>query len=79
MNKNLVNAHRKRTHLRNKFLKNRTENNRACYNKQDNLCAILLRKRKVYYGNLNEKDLIEALNIFAPRKKNTCEETICHS
>ena len=29
MSKNLVNAHRKRTHLRNKFLKNRTEINRA--------------------------------------------------
>ena len=31
INKNLVNAHRKRTRLRNKFLKNRTESNRVSY------------------------------------------------
>ena len=34
INKNLVNAHRIRTLLRNKFLKNRTESNRVSYNKQ---------------------------------------------
>ena len=34
MNKNVVNAHRKRTHLRNKFLKNRAETNRVCNKKQ---------------------------------------------
>ena len=56
MNKNLVNAHSKRTHLRNKFLENRTETYRICYNKQHNFCAILLRKTKKYYsGILNEK------------------------
>ena len=56
MNKNLVNAHSKRTHLRNKFLENRTETYRVCYNKQHNFCAILLRKTKKYYsGNVNEK------------------------
>ena len=36
MNKNLVNAHRKRTRLRNKFFKNRPETNRACYNNKKN-------------------------------------------
>ena len=46
MNKNLVNAHRKRTHFRNKFLKNRTKSNRVCYKKQRNFCVILLRKTK---------------------------------
>ena len=60
MNKNLVNAHRKRTRLRNKFLKNRTESNRVSYNKQRNFCVSLLRKtKKDYYGNLNEKDVID--------------------
>ena len=60
MSKNLVNAHRKRTQLRKKFLKNRTESNRVCYNKQRNLCVSLLRKtKKDYYGNLNEKDEID--------------------
>ena len=48
MNKNLVNAHRKRTRLR------------VSYNKQRNFCVILLRKaKKDYYGNLNEKDVID--------------------
>ena len=60
MSKNLVNAHRKRTHLRNEFLKNRTESNRVCYNKQRNFCVNLLRKtKKDYYGTLNEKDVID--------------------
>ena len=47
--KKLVNAHRKRTHLRNKSLKNRTETNRVCYNKHQNFCVSLLRKTKKYY------------------------------
>ena len=55
MNKNLVNAQRKRTRLRNKFLKNRIECNRVFYNKQRNFCGSLLTKtKKDYYRNLNE-------------------------
>ena len=58
-NKNLVNAHRKRAHLRNNFLKNITENNRVCYSKQRDFCVNLLRKtKKDYYKNLNEKEVI---------------------
>ena len=65
MNKNLVNAHRKRTRLRNKFLKNRTESNRVSYNKQRNFCVSLLRKtKKDYYGNLNKKDVIDNENFW---------------
>ena len=57
--KNVVNARRKRAHLRNKLLKNITENNRVCYSKQRDFCASLLRKiKKDYYKNLNEKDVI---------------------
>ena len=60
MNKNVVNAHRKRTHLRNKFLKNRTEFKRVSYKKQQNFCPSPLRKtKKDYYGNLIEKDVID--------------------
>ena len=60
MNKNLVNAHRKQTRLRNTFLKNITEPNRVSYNKQRNFCVSFLRKtKKAYYGNLNEKDVID--------------------
>ena len=58
--KNLVSAHRKRTRLRNKFLKNRTETNRVCYNKQRKICVSLLRKtKKDYYANINKKDVID--------------------
>ena len=65
MNKNLVNAHRKRTRLRNKFLKNRTESNRVSYNKQRNFCVSLLRKtKKDYYGNLNKKDVVDNENFW---------------
>ena len=49
MNKNLVNAHRKWSHLKNKFLKHRTEANRVCYNKQRNFCVNLLKKTKKDY------------------------------
>ena len=60
INKNLVNAHRKRTLLRSKSLKNRAESNRVCYNKQRNFCVSLLRKtEKDYYGNFNEKNVID--------------------
>ena len=54
MNKNLVNAHRKRTRLTNKFLKNRTESNRVYYSKQRNFCVCILRKpTKDYYGRMH--------------------------
>ena len=46
INKKFVNAHRKLTHSRNKFLTNKTENNRVCYNKQHNFSVNLLRKTK---------------------------------
>ena len=60
MNKSLANAHRKQTSLRKNFLKNRAESNRVRYNKQQNFCVSLLRKtEKDYYGNLNEKDVID--------------------
>ena len=70
MNKNLVNAHRKRTRLINKFLKNRTESNRVSYNKQRNFCVSLLRKTKNdYYGNLNEKDVMDNKKLWKTVKR----------
>ena len=60
MNKNLVNAHRKWTRLRKKFLKNRTETNGVCYKNQRNFCENLLRKtKKDYYENFTEKDVTD--------------------
>ena len=49
-----------RTKLRNKFLKDSTENNKISYTKQRNWCVLLLRKeKKEYFANLNEKDIID--------------------
>ena len=49
-----------RSRLRNKYLKNRNEENRAIYVKQRNYCASLLRKsKKKYYENLDERKLMD--------------------
>ena len=46
-----------RSRLRNKYLKERNEENRAIYVKQRNYCVSLLRKfKKKYYENLDEKN-----------------------
>ena len=46
-----------RTRLRNKFLKDRSEENKKKYSKQRNYCVSLLRKFKShYFRNLNEKN-----------------------
>ena len=47
-----------RTDLRNKFLKNRSNENKTNYLKQQNHCVSLLRKTKIeYYSNLDEKNI----------------------
>ena len=47
-----------RTRIRNKFLKDRREENKKKYSKQRNHCVSLLRKPKSdYFGNLNEKNI----------------------
>ena len=46
----------KRTNLRNKFLNDRTEENRNSCASQRNYCVSLLKKtKKEYFGNLNKK------------------------
>ena len=48
----------KRSKLRNKFLKDRTEENRNRYASQRSCCVSLLKKtKKEYFGNLNEKSV----------------------
>ena len=48
-----------RTRLRNKFLKNRTEENRKLYTQKRNHFILLLRKiKRGLYENINEKDVI---------------------
>ena len=60
MNQELSKAIMTRSRLRNKFLKNRTIENKRKYTKQRNYCVHLLRKsKKDYYGNLNEKSVTD--------------------
>ena len=56
INKTLSKEIMKHTKLRNKFLKDRTEENRNRYASQRNYCVSLLQKtKKEYFGNLNKK------------------------
>ena len=49
-----------RSRLRNEYLKNRNEENRAIYVKQGSYCVSLLRKsKKKYYENLDERNLMD--------------------
>ena len=60
MNKTLSKEIMKRSNLRNKYLKSRSEEDRQRFRKQRNLCVFLLRKTKrSYYSNLNEKNVID--------------------
>ena len=60
MNKSLSRAFMRRSQLRNKYLKKRSETNILAYAKQRNFCVSLLRKtKKEYYANLNEKDIAD--------------------
>ena len=50
----------KRSNLRKKYLKSRSEEDRQRFRKQRNLCISLLRKAKrSSYSNLNEKNVID--------------------
>ena len=58
MNKALSKDIMTRTRLRNKFLRDRSEENKKKYSKQRNYYVSLLRKSKSdYFGNLNEKNI----------------------
>ena len=60
INKTLSKKIMKRTKLRNKFLKDRTEENRNRYASQRNYCVSLLKKtKKEYFGNLNGKNVCD--------------------
>ena len=54
--KNLRKAIMKRSKLRNKYLRERTNEAKSLYNKQRNLCVSILSKNKrEFFGNLNNK------------------------
>ena len=51
---------KKRTQLRNRFLKKRSYENKKLYTEQRNFCVSLLRKTKTkHYANLNHKDIAD--------------------
>ena len=65
INKEISKAIMKRTELRNKFLKHKTEESRQAFVKQRNYCASLPRKSKRnYYSNLNVKDITDNKKIW---------------
>ena len=81
MNKTLSEAIMLRTKLRNKFLKNRSNENKTNYVKQQNHCVSLLRKTKrEYYGNLDEKNCCDnktfwkTVKPYYPRKLSPTKE-----
>ena len=59
MNKALSNEIMTRTRLRNKFLKDRSEENKKKYSKQRNYCVsqFLKKPKSDYFGNPNEKNI----------------------
>ena len=60
MNKELSKAIMNRTRLRNVYLRNRSDENRKKYSKQQNYCVSLLRRTKrKYHSSLGEKSVTE--------------------
>ena len=60
LNKTLSKVVMLRTKMRNIFLKNRSEESKDNYRKQQNICVQLLRKSKRdYYGKLNEHNICD--------------------
>ena len=50
----------KRSRLRNRFLKNKSLENRVLYTQQRTYCVSVLRKTKIWYcANLNEKKILD--------------------
>ena len=69
MNNKLNKAIMNRSRLRNRFLKNKTEENKKAYNRQRNYVVSLLKKSKhEYYNNLNTKDIIDNKKIWTTVK-----------
>ena len=60
LNKTLSKAIMHRTRFRNKYLRNKTVENKRKYTKQRNYCVSLLRKSKrEYYSNLDVKNITD--------------------
>ena len=65
MTKSFSKEKMRRLRLRNKYLKNKTEENLVLYSQQRNKCVPLLRKTKIYYyGILNDQDIRDNKNVW---------------
>ena len=65
-----------RTKLRNKFRKDPSAENKYSYNKQRNWCVSPLRKeKKMFFANLNEKDIIDKKEFWQTIKPFLSEKT----
>ena len=65
MTKSFSKEKMRRLRLRNKYLKNKTEENLVLYSQQRNKCVPLLRKTKTYYyGILNDQDIRDNKNVW---------------
>ena len=77
----------KRSHLRNKFLRDRTEGNKNVYRKQRNYCVSLLRKeRKDFFQKIDTKRTTDnklfwkmVKPFFSAKKKDTGKITLIHN
>ena len=59
-NKELSSAYKKRTQLRNRYLRKRSYQNERLYTKQRHFCVSFLQKtKKKHYANLNHKDIAD--------------------
>ena len=65
MTKSFSKEKMRRLRLRNKYLKDKTEENLVLYSQQRNKCVPLLRKTKTYYyGILNDQDIRDNKNVW---------------
>ena len=64
MDKELIQPIIKRSKLRNVYLKHRSEEKRLAYKTQRNFCVTLLRKKKAYYFNNPDLNLVRDNKMF---------------
>ena len=77
MTKALRKEHMKRSNLRNKYLKDRTEENHSAFKLQRNKCVSLLKKaKKSYFGNLKSSEVCDNKKFWKTVKPLFNEQTV---
>ena len=70
MNKDIHQAIRNRTRLRNRFLKELTQMSRLAYKKQSYCVSLMRQSKKQYYGSLNINHITDNKNFWRVVKSN---------